>query len=132
MRGRRGGRITVKGVGYFPNIKRPRIVWAGVESDVDIRGIAADLRRGLREAGLPFDDKPFSPHITVGRVRGEPDLQALLRRYRTEEFGSVLCGDIRVMKSNLGTGGAEHSVVHVSYLEGRERYENALRRRSMS
>lgn len=115
--GRKGGRILLKGAGCFPNVKRPRVVWTGVETDVDLAGIAADLRQGLRKAGLPFDDRPFTPHITVGRVKGEPKLQILMNKYRTEQFASVLANDIRVMGSELTPQGAKHSILHVSYLD---------------
>lgn len=115
--GRTAGRIRIRGVGCFPSIKRPRVVWAGVESDIDLNGIASDLRRGLQEARLPFDGKPFAPHITVGRVKGGPGLRILVNKYRTEEFASVKCRDIRVMGSELSPEGAKHSILHVSYLE---------------
>lgn len=117
VRGRIGGRIRLKGAGCFPNTKHPSVVWVGVESDVDLAGISADLRTGLKRIGISCDGKPFIPHVTVGRVKGEPRIQILMNKYRSEEFASVLCNDIRVMGSTLTPQGAQHKILHVSYLD---------------
>ena len=57
--------------------KHPSVVWVGVESDVDLAGISADLRTGLKGTGISCDGKPFVPHVTVGRVKGSPGYRSL-------------------------------------------------------
>ena len=57
------------GVGAFPNVSRPRVVWVGLEGDIDpLRNIAARIAERLKPLGYK-PDKPFNPHITLGRVR---------------------------------------------------------------
>ncbi len=109
--GIRKGRVTLKGAGCFPNPKRPRVVWAGLESDIPLSQIAGEIARRLDAAGIPHDDKPFKPHITVGRVQGTPDLTTIVNKYRTTEFASFLCRDVMVMKSELLPEGARHTIL---------------------
>jgi len=111
VKGVRKGRISLKGVGCFPTPKRPKIVWAGVESEIPLSQIAGEISMKLDAAGIPHDDKPFKPHITVGRVQGTPDLTTLVNKYRTTEFATFLCRDVMVMSSELRPEGARHKIV---------------------
>ena len=111
VKGVRGGRITLKGVGCFPNPKRPRIVYAGIEMDIPLEQLSDEIRRRLSSAGIPFDEKPFKPHITVGRIQGQPDLTMTINKYRTTEFASFISRDVMVMGSELSPAGAKHTIL---------------------
>lgn len=111
VRGVKPGRVTLKGAGCFPNAKRPRVVWTGVETDIPLGSVSDEIRRRLSAAGIPFDEKPFKPHITVGRVQGQPDLTVILNKYRTTEFATFVCRDIMVMGSELSPAGAKHTIL---------------------
>ncbi len=107
--------ITIKGVGAFPDVRRPRVVWTGAEpADVLTRlskGIASNL------SGIDYDSKPFKSHITVGRCQGPVDVSGLVERHSGEEMARFVCDGILVMKSVLGPSGAKHSVVERIPLE---------------
>ncbi|MEK7774380.1 MAG: RNA 2',3'-cyclic phosphodiesterase [Candidatus Zixiibacteriota bacterium] len=64
------------GVGAFPNLNRPRVIWVGLENNVDmLKNTASDLEERMRTIGFAPEDKPFKPHLTLGRVReGAPQI----------------------------------------------------------
>ncbi len=75
-------RLEVGGLGAFPHARRPRVVWVGLAGDTEAAlALAASVRERLEPLGLR-PDKPFSPHLTLARVRreaGAADLAVLSR-----------------------------------------------------
>ena len=64
--------LTLTGLGAFPNKRRPRVVWVGLDAGQDSGNLAAlqqDVERGVVRLGYTPEDRPFSPHLTLGRVR---------------------------------------------------------------
>ncbi len=102
--------IRLKGIGAFPDIKRPRVVWIGIESDVLVR--VAGLVRGVVEScRLDHDRKPFSPHVTVGRVNGRADIRGAAESHRDTVYAEFEADSILLMASELLPTGAKHTVV---------------------
>jgi RNA 2',3'-cyclic 3'-phosphodiesterase len=61
---------TIAKVGAFPSIAKPRVIWVGMTEGSDDLGVTADSLVGkIRRLGFVLDDKPFKPHLTLGRVR---------------------------------------------------------------
>jgi 2'-5' RNA ligase len=69
--------ITVKGVGWFPNPRRPRVFWAGIESGEPLRDLARTTERALAQLGVPVDERAYSPHLTLARIREAVPLDRL-------------------------------------------------------
>jgi 2'-5' RNA ligase len=61
--------LTLGGVGAFPNFRRARVVWMGVESEPRLELLHHDLELACSDAGFEVEGRPFRPHITLGRVR---------------------------------------------------------------
>ena len=100
----------VVGVGAFPSLVRPQVLWVGVEAPA-VGGLAAAVRGACIAAGLPHDDRRFRPHVTIGRVRTRrvgSDL-ALLARDGERDFGTAEIERVVLYRSQLGAGGARHS-----------------------
>ncbi len=75
-----------EGVGVFPNLRRPRVVWAGISGDVQVlSALQGNLNAQLREVGFPKEKRRFKGHLTVGRVKGRLDSAKF--RAALEEFG---------------------------------------------
>ncbi len=65
-----GFQLELKGVGCFPNTQRPRVIWAGLEGDVDaLSRFQERLESALQKLGFPPENRAFSAHLTLGRVR---------------------------------------------------------------
>jgi 2'-5' RNA ligase len=62
--------LEAVGIGVFPNVRRPRVVWVGVEGDLGVlRRLQAYLETALAGLGFSPERRPFSAHLTMGRVR---------------------------------------------------------------
>lgn len=61
--------IQCGGLGCFPNIHQPRVIWLGVKREPLLSDLHAQIDNSLSVTGLPKDEKNFSPHLTLGRVK---------------------------------------------------------------
>jgi 2'-5' RNA ligase len=108
--------LDVAGAGTFGSRRSPRVVWAGLGGDVEgLQTVYAKLAEALRAAGFETEDRPFSPHITLGRIRGKRNLDAMLKRIDAaadRSFGTIEATAITLFKSELRPDGAVHSVVY--------------------
>jgi 2'-5' RNA ligase len=96
--------IEARGTGAFPNLNRPRVVWAGLES-ADLIALATKIEAAAVRFGFAPERRPYSPHLTIGRVRGmrgwgrvRDALGAASRR----EFGKSVADEIILYRSIPG------------------------------
>jgi 2'-5' RNA ligase len=103
----------IHGLGAFPSAGRPRVVWAGVTDGASqMTELAQRVDVALAALGFPRDDRPFSPHVTLGRVRRpgrNPALTDALETATTREFGRVPVPSTSLMRSELGPRGARYT-----------------------
>jgi 2'-5' RNA ligase len=105
--------LTIAGLGAFPTPTRPRVIWAGaVGGKSELVALAGRVERELAPIGFPREERPFSPHVTLGRVR-EPRrnerLGEALVRTATDPFGTVRVERLSLMRSDLSPRGARYS-----------------------
>ncbi|UCC64164.1 MAG: RNA 2',3'-cyclic phosphodiesterase [Anaerolineae bacterium] len=120
--------IELAGLGCFPNLRRPRVVWVGVGEPT---GTLARLQRAVESAlaGLGFEPegRSFKPHLTLGRVQhrvGQGDrerLGELIAGYEAGRLGDMLVAAVNVMRSDLRPGGAVYTALARVPLQGRRR-----------
>jgi RNA 2',3'-cyclic 3'-phosphodiesterase len=91
--------ITFRGVGFFPNARRPRVVWCGVNASPNLEPLASDMNRALLPLGVPGDDRPFTPHLTLARFKSPEAVEPLLPA--VNEFASHLFGSLRATEFHL-------------------------------
>ncbi len=114
--GARSVRLALGGMGAFPNVNRPRVVWVGLEGDITgLRAIESAIGEQLRPLGYK-PDKPFQPHITLGRIRetARPDelraiSQALAQYVSAPESAGFAINGISLMQSHLQAGGSVYT-----------------------
>ena len=91
-------RLSLDGIGSFRNLW-----WAGLEESAALRSLVKRLRWALSDAGIPFDRKKFSPHITLIRRPSQPAIpEELLSR---PPRGSMIVDHISLMRSDRGKNG---------------------------
>jgi len=99
----------LKGIGVFPSPARPRVIWLGVTGAPALAQLHAALDRSLRLAGWPGEERPFSPHLTLGRARERLILPAtVLERYREAGCGPLPVEQLVLYESRLRPAGAIH------------------------
>ncbi len=110
--------LTVSGLGAFPSLQRPNVIWAGLSGPTDAAArIARRLEDGCAALGIPREERPFSPHLTLGRVQREaaPDARRQIgdsvRRQRVGEIGLLPVDAVYLMRSELRPAGAVYSVL---------------------
>jgi 2'-5' RNA ligase len=103
------------GLGVFPRVKGARVVWAGVEGDVEaFEALQRGVGKALRKVGFKPERRRFTPHVTLGRVRGgeRPDfLQKALDEHQGEKLGGFRVESFILYESILRPEGAEYRVV---------------------
>ena len=102
-----------EGIGIFPDLRRPRVVWAGISGDVEVlNALQSDLESQLRSLGFPEEKRPFRGHLTLGRVKGRLDRTKLrealeaLGAFETEFFTAQ---SVVLFHSDLRPEGAVYS-----------------------
>ena len=111
-------RLAAEGVGAFPGIGRPRVLWAGITgADLPkLIALQADMGDALQKTGVAIEDR-FHPHLTLARVARPPKAteRKLLRewaaRWARTAFGEIPVEHIRLMRSQLGGGPAKYTTV---------------------
>ena len=102
-------KVKVKGLGVFPNITRPRVIWAGVTEGFDkLNTIHDQVEKILRKLGIPPDREKFIPHITLARVRTSRNLSKLVKLINelvSTDFGEFIVNEIVLKRSILTPSG---------------------------
>ena len=100
--------LTLSGIGTFPDRGTPRVIWAGISAGVDeLVKVEVEVSARLQQAGIPQDDRIFSPHLTLGRVREGAGLRSssLLAGLDELELGTTRVEAITLFESRLSPKG---------------------------
>jgi 2'-5' RNA ligase len=106
--------LDFRGLGFFPNEKRPRVFWAGIDASPNLKTLAADLERAMEKLGIPREQRPFSPHLTLARFEppGLPEkLRSAIQENAAREFGSFRTNQCHLIESKLKPSGAEYTTL---------------------
>jgi len=106
--------VDVRGAGAFPNLRTPNVLWIGIEASERLKSLFMEIDISLSEIGFVREDRKFSPHLTVGRVRDRRGIDPIVKElatYKDAFFGTIEVREILLMKSVLKPSGAEYSEV---------------------
>ena len=120
LAGTAGFGVTARGLGVFPNARRPRVLWIGLAAP-ELAQVAGRVDRALEPLGVERAATRFRPHATIGRWRRpEPpgvSLREELTRWRDREFGEFRMDAVTLFQSTLRPAGATYSPLEVFRLE---------------
>lgn len=104
--------LTVRGVGGFPTLKTARIIWIGLQKSEPLIALHKDIESLCSSVGIKRDDKGFSPHITIARVKDKipKALYDAIMENQDKQLGLLEVKELFLMKSVLKPEGAEYSV----------------------
>jgi 2'-5' RNA ligase len=104
--------MRLRGVGAFPNLRRPRVVWVGIAPTPKLELLQHDVEERCAALGVEVEGKPFRPHLTIGRLRGtEPPaaVRELGRAARSLRFrADTLVSAIELVHSALTPSGPRY------------------------
>jgi len=106
--------VRVQGFGFFPDAKRPRVFWAGLDAPPALAQLAAQVESALAPLGFAPENRPFKPHLTLARFkvpRPQPKLEALLAVQNQPLLGTFEVSEFFLWESRLLPGGAEYHKV---------------------
>jgi 2'-5' RNA ligase len=107
-------RVQAKGFGFFPDARRPRVFWAGLDAPPEIAQLASRVETALATLGFAPENRAFSPHLTLARFkdpRPQPKLQALLAGQEEILLGDFQVSEFFLWESKLSPQGAQYRKV---------------------
>lgn len=106
--------VNVEGTGCFPSLRRPRVLWVGVKGEEmeKLRSLQRLIDSSLREQGFATEDRKYSPHLTVARIKFAEQLDRLMERFSQYPFPVVELPvwEVHIMRSDLKPDGAVYSI----------------------
>jgi len=110
--------LRVNGMGTFPNPRRPRVIWVGMNAPKELATIAQAIKSGTVHFGFEPEKRPFSPHLTIGRVSQHisgsqsQQIAASLEQNRIEYLGTATIRSVEIFLSDLRPSGAVYTHLH--------------------
>jgi len=107
-------KVRLIGTGAFPSKSYMRVIWVGLEDGGTIKQIARKLNQDLEKYGYDKEEREFSPHVTIARVKspkGKESLGAILSVHEKDVFGEQMINSIRLKKSVLSPKGPTYYTV---------------------
>jgi 2'-5' RNA ligase len=114
-----GFHLCFSGPGCFPDRRRPRVLWIGLEPHLRLRRLASGVHEAVLACGIPQEERPFSPHITLARLSLPPPrmVDAYLDRNKTLNLPPFPVHEFTLFRSRLTPQGALHTPLRSFSLE---------------
>ncbi|MFQ5455127.1 MAG: RNA 2',3'-cyclic phosphodiesterase [Nitrospirota bacterium] len=109
--------IKIKGIGIFPDMRRPRVIWMGIEGDrKELIRLQNRVEKGLSDMGYPEEKRRFTPHLTIGRIKSVssshikgPQFNDIIEELKYVEAGEFQANSVTLLKSELKPSGAVYT-----------------------
>jgi 2'-5' RNA ligase len=115
--------LHLRHLGVFPSESRPRVIWVGLEPALPhLAALQRDVEAAMAPLGFPPENRPFRPHLTLGRVKDNRSLHNLLKYIREEservDLGAFPVTQFTLFQSTLSPEGAQYTVLGQFALQG--------------
>jgi 2'-5' RNA ligase len=120
--------IRLGGLGAFPSMNRPRVIWIGVEATPDLFSLQRRIASNMERLGYKREERPFSPHLTLGRVSrygSTMEIRKLgedLNEVKIGFLGLATVHHIHLYRSDLSPGGPQYKKVVSINLSSTEQF----------
>ncbi|MBA4380855.1 MAG: RNA 2',3'-cyclic phosphodiesterase [Anaerolinea sp.] len=118
-----GFSLSIGGLGIFPNSRRPRVIWIGIEAPAAMQTLYHGIEAAAAHLGYASETRPFSPHLTIGRVNQNvsmADIQkirATLEQATVGTLGAAPVDAVHIYKSDLQPGGSVYTHLYTAPLK---------------
>jgi 2'-5' RNA ligase len=107
--------LRLSGLGSFPNLKRPRVIYIGIQAPATLETLQRGIESSLRRLGYESEERGFSPHLTIGRVKQnvtaseQQTIRRALEDTRIDSLGTARVDSLHLYKSDLKPTGSVYS-----------------------
>jgi len=107
--------MQIGGLGSFPNSRRARVIWVGIQAPAALDSLQRGIDSASARLGYESEERPFSPHLTVGRVKQQVSasdqhiIRAALERAQVGALGAAEIAAVHLFKSDLKPNGAVYT-----------------------
>lgn len=107
--------ISIGELGAFPSTRRPRVIWVNVQAPQELEAVQVAIENATARLGYNREERPFSPHLTLGRVSRNANsghvrrVSAVLESYRVGFLGAMRVGSVNLYQSDLSPAGAVYT-----------------------
>jgi 2'-5' RNA ligase len=118
-----GFSFQLTGLGSFPSLRRPRVIYAGIQAPAGLVALQRGIESASRRLGHEPEERPFSPHLTLGRVKQNvtADEQQKIRRVmdgtQVDVLGTARVDSVHLYKSELKPGGSVYTRLYSAPLK---------------
>ena len=106
--------VEFREIGFFPDARRPSVAWVGIQPPQILSFLAAEVNRVLAPLGIPREEKPFTPHLTIARfkeTRLSQALRAEIEKQKSRKFDTLASGEFHLIESKPKSAGAEYTTL---------------------
>jgi len=106
--------VEVRGFGFFPDSRRPKVFWAAVKAPPDLLRLAEEVEGAMEKLGFGREQRAYSPHLTLARFKipkPQPALKALVEQLSEKNLGQFEVSEFFLFESRLNPHGAEYRKV---------------------
>lgn len=106
--------VEVRGFGFFPDARRPRVFWAGLEAPPALASLASRVEDAMEGSGFDREQRAFNPHLTLARFktpRPQPELAGLVEQRKDLSLGRFEVSEFFLFESKLSPAGAQYRPV---------------------
>ncbi len=110
--------IGIGGIGAFPKIRHPRVIWIGVEAPADLFDLRRGIEDGVARLGYNYDKYEFTPHLTLGRISRKASARDIrtvgnvLHDFKVGFIGVARIEAVHLYRSDLSPDGAKYSCLY--------------------
>jgi 2'-5' RNA ligase len=118
--------LGIGGIGAFPKMRHPRVIWAGVEAPPDLFDLRRGIEDGVARLGYNYDKYDFTPHLTLGRIsrkasaREVREVGGVLHESQVGFIGVARIEAVHLYRSDLSPEGARYTCLFSAPLTGKE------------
>ena len=106
--------LIIRGTGVFKNLRDPRVIWIGIEQSEKLTLLNDSIIYGLDESGIKIENRPFKPHLTLGRIKYLNDKLALIKlmdKYHDAKIQRVPVNEVVIYESILRQTGSIYNPI---------------------
>jgi len=106
--------LRFHGLGFFPNERRPRVLWIGMAAPAELPRLASDIDAAFADIGFAREEREFSPHLTLARSKAgtiSAELRDAITKNSARQLGTMDASTFHLVESRIKSAGPEYTTL---------------------